>query len=67
LILARARNIATSGTNSDKSLAQMLPINAPAKDAPTARNQKKLLDFFDAGMLQRLDFELRPYRSNDSI
>jgi hypothetical protein len=28
---------------------------------------KKLLDFFDSGMLQLFDFELRPYRSNDSI
>jgi hypothetical protein len=28
---------------------------------------KKLLDFFDQDMLQLFDFELRPYRSNDSI
>jgi hypothetical protein len=28
---------------------------------------KKLLDFFDSDMLQVFDFELRPYRSNDSI
>ncbi len=28
---------------------------------------KKLLDFFEKGMLQLFDFELRPYRSNDSI
>jgi hypothetical protein len=28
---------------------------------------KKSLDFFDSGMLQLFDFELRPYRSNDSI
>jgi len=28
---------------------------------------KKLLDFFDSGMLQLFDFELRPYRSNDSM
>jgi hypothetical protein len=27
---------------------------------------KKLLDFFE-DMLQLFDFELRPYRSNDSI
>ena len=28
---------------------------------------KKLLDFFDSAMLQLFDFELGPYRSNDSI
>ena len=28
---------------------------------------KKLLGFFDKDMLQLFDFELRPYRSNDSI
>jgi hypothetical protein len=28
---------------------------------------KKLLDFFDSGMLQFFEFELRPYRSKDSI
>jgi hypothetical protein len=28
---------------------------------------KTLLDFFDSDMLQLFDFELRPYRSNDSI
>ncbi len=28
---------------------------------------KKLLGFFDSGMLQLFDFELCPYRSNDSI
>jgi hypothetical protein len=28
---------------------------------------KKLLGFFDSGMLQLYDFELRPYRSNGSI
>ena len=28
---------------------------------------KKLLDFFDSDMFQRFDFELRPYRSKDSI
>jgi hypothetical protein len=28
---------------------------------------KKSLDFFDSDMLQLFDFELRPYRSNDSI
>jgi len=28
---------------------------------------KKLLDFFDQDMLQLFDFELRPYRSHDSI
>jgi hypothetical protein len=27
----------------------------------------KLLDFFDQDMLQFFEFELRPYRSNDSI
>ena len=27
----------------------------------------KLLDFFDEDMLQLFDFELRPYRSKDSI
>jgi hypothetical protein len=26
-----------------------------------------LLDFFDSDMFQRFDFELRPYRSKDSI
>jgi hypothetical protein len=28
---------------------------------------KKLLDFFNSDMIQLLDFELRPYRSNGSI
>jgi hypothetical protein len=28
---------------------------------------KELLAFFDSDMLQLFDFELRPYRSNDSI
>jgi hypothetical protein len=28
---------------------------------------EKLLDFFDYGMLQLFDFELRSYRSNDFI
>jgi hypothetical protein len=28
---------------------------------------KKLLDFFYSDMLQLFDYELRPYRSNESI
>jgi hypothetical protein len=28
---------------------------------------KQLLDLFDSDMLQLFEFELRPYRSNDSI
>ena len=28
---------------------------------------KKVARLFDSGMLQLLDFELRPYRSNESI
>ena len=34
---------------------------------PLSMSLKKLLDFFDSDMLQLFDFELRPYRSNDSI
>jgi hypothetical protein len=59
--------MATSGRILTKVLLRRSRSSVPAKDAPTARNQKKLLAFFASDMLQLFDFELRRYRSNDSI
>ena len=41
--------------------------NRPNRTVALEPVPKKLLDFFDQDMLQLFDFELRPYRSNDSI
>ncbi|MGH6847992.1 MAG: hypothetical protein ACREC0_11310 [Methylocella sp.] len=43
-------------------MSQLLCGTAISEHVP-----KKLLDFFDSGMLQLFDIELRPNRSNDSI
>jgi len=41
--------------------------NRPAFGPCLEHIQKKLLDFFDLDVPQLFDFELRPYRSNESI
>jgi len=43
------------------------PKKQPIETRQLEHVPKKLLDFFDSGMLQLFDFELRPYRSNGSI
>ena len=46
------------------SKAPQLPVRRPW---PLEHVSKKLTGFFDQDMPQHPDFELRPYRSNDSI
>src|ERR1700732_2001797 len=65
------------GINSHGASARLNTRGRPAARSgvshPNAGGQtlehvsKKLLAFFDSGMLQLLDFEPRPYRSNNSI